>query len=136
MITENSVKCLSLRITGRSRIRPHAHSRRNADSTGPDKSAVNFDQTRIAGLDWTKLRVIAHWWDRARTSVDDIVEAFTSLCLLDETINGDTEHPTSPLSYVSTLRLEFLVADRQSKSLATLAQLITVLSLIWFRPIR
>jgi hypothetical protein len=127
MITKNSIKCLPLRITGGSRIRPDCHSGGNADTTCPDKSPFNFDQTRIAGLDWTKLRVIAHLWDLARTAVDDIDEAFTILCLLDQTINRDTEHPRFPLHYLSTPRLESLVALGGSKCLATLAQLITML---------
>src|ERR1043165_9078767 len=124
MITENSVKCLSLLITGRSRIRPHAHSRRNADTTCPNKPAVNFDQTRIAGLDWTKLRVIAHLRDLARTAVDDIDEAFTSLCLLDQTINRDTEHPRfPPFTMCLHCSSNLLVAQGRSKCFATSASL-------------
>src|SRR5258708_3850654 len=101
MITENTVKCFSLRLTRRCGIRADTHSGRNGGCTCPDKLAINLDHAGIASLDWTKLRVVTHLRDFAPTAVDDIDEALISLSFLDETINCYTGHAFCPSRRVS-----------------------------------
>jgi hypothetical protein len=92
MIAKNAIECFALRLRSRRRIRFDAHSRRNSGRTRPGELAIDLDHASVAGLYWTKLRVITNLRQLRATSIDDVNESLIRICVLDGTINCYTEH--------------------------------------------
>jgi hypothetical protein len=60
VIAENPIERLALRFTRCTGIRSYTQAWRYSSGAGPHEFAVNLNHTRVAGLNWTKLRVIAN----------------------------------------------------------------------------
>jgi hypothetical protein len=95
VVTQDSVERFRLRLLGQFRLSAHRHSRGNGGGACPYQFPIDLDHAGIAGLDWTKLRVITHLREFGTRGVEYVDESFAGLCFNNNTIDCDSQHPYS-----------------------------------------
>jgi hypothetical protein len=73
----------------------HGHVHRNRDCAGSHELAVEFHQARVAGLDGTKLRVVADVGKLDSGAVDRVDEKLSFPCVMRRTVYQD-RHLSEP----------------------------------------
>jgi hypothetical protein len=92
MIAKNSIEGFELSRTGLWGSCRHIHAGQCGDATCSDEPTVNFDHTRIAGLNRPKLRVVTDLREFSAGAVDRIDEPFAVLNLLLPLIDRNSRH--------------------------------------------
>jgi hypothetical protein len=89
VIAEDAVKGLALRRVCTRRGRDHAHAVRRHSATSSRQFAVDLDHAGIAGLDRSKLGVIADVRNFDLATVDQVDQAFSGLYRLWSAVQRD-----------------------------------------------
>jgi hypothetical protein len=97
MISKNVIECLALCRPGTRRRGFHLGAVNGIDSAGSDELAVHLDHTGIAGLDGTKLGVIANLRNYDSAAVDGVYQAFPDIEFLGFAVHDDRQGSSPPL---------------------------------------
>jgi hypothetical protein len=89
VVAEDSVKGFALRCVRARRRCGDVHAFRGDGAASFHQFAVNLHHTGVAGLDRTKLRMVANMWNFDSRAVDQIDQPFSRLNFLPPALNSD-----------------------------------------------